>query len=381
MNATATKTNDITNDTSAYWPEDLVDEITSSKPSETTERAWGRALPVLRTAADLLKSPLPPAVPLIGPWLDKGQSCLLWGGTGTGKSLLALTLALGMAGGGRILGWDFPTPCKVLYFDGEMSLRDTQERMRRLVGFIEGIDVEAVGRNLIHASKTEADPEGRFFDLSTKEQIQGLLDLCSKVGASVVVWDNLSVLSDGLEDENDATCFKSVQAVFNALKGAGITGILVHHAGKSGQSYRGSSNLATTFERIVSIKKDAEVSATDVDITITVEKVRNRMPAGFEPSFKAKLTDNGWESDEGFAAKSWRLFASRRFSTKGAFVKGFNETYRTSYNPAHFATQFAERWVRDFGKTDEEMKRILREARERAKVDEDDEKLTSGPEF
>jgi hypothetical protein len=74
------------------------------------------------------------------------------------------------------------------------------------------------------------------------------------VKADLVIADNFSTLAE-VADENDASAMTPVLGWLLRMKQAGIATILVHHSGKSSETYRGSSKLATTFEVIIGLHK------------------------------------------------------------------------------------------------------------------------------
>jgi hypothetical protein len=75
-----------------------------------------------------------------------------------------------------------------------------------------------------------------------------------------VILDNFSTLAE-VDDENAASAMSPVLSFLLRMKAAGIATILVHHSGKSGESYRESSKLEATFEAVAGLKhpKDAAV--------------------------------------------------------------------------------------------------------------------------
>jgi RecA-family ATPase len=95
------------------------------------------------TLGRLLAHKFPPREPLVAPWLRQGESAMLWAAPSTGKTLLTLTIAVMVAGGGSVLGWTSEKPRKVLIVDGEMSAEDLQERITWLIETVAGIDREA----------------------------------------------------------------------------------------------------------------------------------------------------------------------------------------------------------------------------------------------
>lgn len=307
---------------------------------------------------DFLKEKLPPAVSRVWPWLDSGESCLLWGGSGTGKSWVAMTLALGVAGGGAALGWEFRNPARVLYVDGEQSARDLHTRFRALGKALgESHSAELAAKNLLLDARTRADLSSPFFDLSAPEHAEPFVEFLTKAGVAFVVFDNLSTLSDRLEDENAATAFKPMQALFARLKAENIASVLVHHSGKApGARFRGSSNIATTFERIVALRHNDRHALTTLAAHAEIEKYRAKPPPGFSPrtSFvltteedsKGLTTRAAWEVDhsESLLAEAWRMFSTGEFYTVAEFVAAFNLAHGQKKRAGHFGRDFRLRW-------------------------------------
>lgn len=207
-------------------------------------------------AAQLLAKPFPTRELVIEPWLRTGETALIWAGSGVGKTMLTLSLALAISGGGRVWEWSSSSPRKVLIIDGEMHLQDLQDRLR-LLGetAVEGVDMAQVGTNLSIIARQAQEPESAFFDVTDESHQMAILGRCQSQKIDVLIIDNLSTVADGLEDENEAVAFRTVQSFMLRMKQAGITTILVHHARKDGQEPRGSTALATTFEVILGLKK------------------------------------------------------------------------------------------------------------------------------
>lgn len=195
---------------------------------------------------------------------------MLWAAAGTGKTLLTLTLAVMVAGGGSALGWTAEKPRKVLLVDGEMSAEDLQERVTWLIGTVSGIDRDAAAANLFIMSRQWQASEVTFPDLGEREATKPgrkagqdvVFAETMRCGAELVLMDNFSVLVE-VADENDAASMNATLAFLLRLKQARIGCVLVHHSGKDGGSYRGSSKLATTFEVIIGLKPLESALPTD----------------------------------------------------------------------------------------------------------------------
>jgi AAA domain len=323
-------------------------------------------LPKVINLGALLSKELPPARPVISPWLHSGESCLLWAGSGVGKSMLAQTLALAVAGGGKVLGWTYPEPARVLYVDGEQSVRAIQSRFRLLSTSIAGGDAAKAAANLVvMARATQEKPVG-FLDIADEDQHTTFLRYIRENAFGLVVFDNLSTLTDKIEDENSAGAMKPMQALLTHLKKINVAVIVVHHAGKNSKAFRGSSNIATTFERILGVVRNETAPATCIDATATLDKFRDEVPEGFRPvfpvTFKTELQKDStkravWEvGDLGQLEEAWRMFSTGSYLTKAAFVAAYNERYGTSHKAGNFGRDFESKWITKLGKKEPDIK-------------------------
>jgi hypothetical protein len=221
------------------------------------------------TLSRLLDHQFPAREDLITPWLRQGESAMLWAAPGVGKTLLTLTMALMVAGGGSALGWTASKPRKVLLVDGEMSAEDLQDRVATLMETIDGIDRGAARQNLFVMSRSWQDDTVIFPDLGDRDtdnaRVSGQDVVFEKVrtlGIELVLADNFSTLVE-VADENDASSMNATLAFLLRLKAARVGCVLVHHSGKTGESYRGSSKLATTFEVIIGLKATEGLAVND----------------------------------------------------------------------------------------------------------------------
>ncbi|GAB7080505.1 AAA family ATPase [Megalodesulfovibrio paquesii] len=228
---------------------------------------------------ELLDMDLPVREHLICPWLQDGESALIYAPTGLGKSMFTFSLCLAIAGQGKFLGWDAPKPRSVLYVDGEMHIADIQKRARMLVKTIEGIDLQKAEQNLDTLARNKQDAKTGFPDLA-EEKGQGTLFEMTRKGPQqgelkgkpydLVVLDNLSTLAS-IEDENAASAFNDILKLLMKFKQAGIACILVHHTGKNKTSFRGSSKLGTTFEVILKLGEAGNNLLDDKGLSFILE--------------------------------------------------------------------------------------------------------------
>jgi hypothetical protein len=166
---------------------------------------------------------------LAEPIIPAKRSVALFAPGGTGKSLLALWLAAGLATGKRLLGP--PTdPVDVLYLDYEMTEDDLAERLENM-GYGPTSDLSRLHYALLPSLPGLDEPEGG----------KVVVELARSVDAQLVVIDTFGRAVHG--DENDAD---TVRAWYRwtglHLKAEGRAFVRVDHAGKDlDKGQRGTS--------------------------------------------------------------------------------------------------------------------------------------------
>jgi hypothetical protein len=179
---------------------------------------WVEAYGVGEDPARWLAEPLLP---------DQGAVAIFAKG-GTGKSLLALWLAAGLATGAGLVAP--PQAVEVLYLDYEMTLNTVVERLEDM-----GYDDPEALKRLHYASLPSLAP------LDTLEGGRAVVDMARHLGVALVVIDTFGRAVDGEEDRAD-----TVRAWYRwtgqLLKGAGIAFLRIDHAGKdAARGQRGTS--------------------------------------------------------------------------------------------------------------------------------------------
>ncbi len=245
---------------------------------------------------NLLERTFSPREMILEPWLRNEETCILWAATGVGKTMFSLGMALAVAGGGVLGDWTAPKARRVLYIDGEMNIRDLKERLQMMVenlGIVETPEQKADAlNNLTIIARQDQELGSTFYDITDPEH-QELLVKRVAGKYDLMILDNFTTLTNGLDDENDATAFKKVQDLFLELKRDGVSTVLVHHANKGGKSMRGSTALAATFEVIIGLKKPKLSSAGQAKFVAEFEKYRSKGDSRIE-NRTWTLEENGW---------------------------------------------------------------------------------------
>jgi len=199
---------------------------------------------------------------LVDPWFKQRMAVMVHAPTGVGKSWFTWSLALAIAGGGEFAGWKCPLARKVLIIDGEMAIEDLQERAAYLIEVM-GLDSEITGNNLELIARQDQDVEFEFPDLDNPIDQKRFLTYIEKINPDVVVFDNLSTLSD-IPDENSASAFNPILKFISKVKLERAV-VVIHHDRKgtdknSVEGYRGSSKMEAIFEQRISLSRVPEGS-------------------------------------------------------------------------------------------------------------------------
>ena len=142
----------------------------------------------------------------------------------TGKSFAAMQIGHALSKGQDLWGFNVSGPRKVLYFQGELSKGMVADRAVNIFG------VEAVKNPRQFALTEKPD---RQIDLVREPEI--LTDVAEPY--DVVIVDPIAFFSGN--DENSSTSVRETLSIFDSLKSAGKSVILVHHTKKVGTDKHG----------------------------------------------------------------------------------------------------------------------------------------------
>lgn len=188
--------------------------------------------------------------------LVKGGSTLLYAPPGSGKSLVAMDLALAASEGRPWLGvHDIGRPIQVLYLDQDGN--NANEFNGRLLGFGAKDDNPNL-TCLMHQN----------FIITKDADRNELLDVCVNMGVKLLIIDSLTRIHDLCEKgEGD---MKKVSAAIKEFCLQGITVVVLHHSTKSGGTYRGNNEIAAGCDAVFKLEK-----LSDDLFSMSNEKVRS----------------------------------------------------------------------------------------------------------
>lgn len=255
---------------------------------EGAEGAGGRFKYATVSAASLAGKAAPPQRWLIPSMIPERNVTMLYGDGATGKSLLALQLAVAAATEGNWIGFK-PRACSVVYVSAEDEIDEVHRRLERMTPNLETLDrleiFPLAGRDAILAA-----PEGRDGLLQETPLFQALRVIVETRRCDLLVLDTLADLFGGDE-------IKKVHArqFISILRGLAFdfncTVVLLAHPSEAGMaSGRGTSgNTAWNnsvrsrlyFERRL-VKEAQKLIEGDSDIRVLSVKKNNRAPTGNE---------------------------------------------------------------------------------------------------
>lgn len=183
------------------------------------------------TAADLLKSDLPTREDVIGGGvLPKGGMALLAGQFKSGKTIMALQIALETVRGGNVLNFE-TAPGRVLLLNGEGGPQLLRERLEKMiVGDITGLE------NLLLWWPTESR-----LDLAEAESRAALAEYCKSNKIDLLIIDPL-IRFNSLDENSTMEMGKFVRGLAELRQATGAAILLVHHTRKQGKG--GNSGAA-----------------------------------------------------------------------------------------------------------------------------------------
>jgi hypothetical protein len=185
-----------------------------------------------------------PAEPLVTGLIDRGKFAMLYGPGGSGKSFVALDMALCVATGLPWHGRD-TSAGKVLFVAAE-GVSGLAARRRAWRSRHPGI----VFDKAFHTLKRAVD----LFGQTAPHDVADTLAYCLSHEIKLVVFDTYNRCAPGLE-ENSAKDTSVVNAHLGQFTQAGIAVLLIHHTPKDGSTPRGSGSLVWATDHALMVSK------------------------------------------------------------------------------------------------------------------------------
>ena len=234
---------------------------------------------------------------LLGNMLATTTRMLLVADTGLGKTNLALAIAFAVAQGADFLHWYGPgEPHRVLYVDGEMSVRLMRDR-------IEDAIRRAGNRPAgVFVLNTEDFPEmPPLSDSLGRLAIDKIITALG--GVDMIVFDNVQALLAG--DMREEMPWKTVLGWVKDLTRRKIAQIWIHHTGHDATRSYGTKTREWQMD-VVALLEAVDKPEADLAFALKFTKARERTPGNrddFEPMM-IMLVGDRWMSEAGGRAEA-----------------------------------------------------------------------------
>ena len=196
---------------------------------------------------------------LVDGFLQENSLAMIWGHSGSYKSFIALDFALCVATGKDFFGHNVSLGT-VLYVAAEGS----SGFKNRTTAWVEHYDKKIDNFYLIPMA----------LDINEERTIDDLLADISmyQIKPKLLILDTLARVSGNSEENSASDMSKIINHLDKFREATGATCLIVHHSGKSGSQYRGSSAIYAAMDTSIQIAKD------DMYCVLTSDKMKDCEP-------------------------------------------------------------------------------------------------------
>ncbi|SEB85883.1 AAA domain-containing protein [Rhizobiales bacterium GAS191] len=225
---------------------------------------------------------------LLGSTICTTSRWLIFGDTGIGKTLFAMSMGGAMSAGLPFLNWIGRRKARVMYLDGELPAETFKERMQ-LVAKSCGVDVAFYGYNREVLGPDDMPP------LNTEAGQKWLFAEINLIQPDVIFGDAIMSLLIGSMSEEES--WAPMKPLVRALSARRIAQVWLHHTGHdSGRSF-GTKTREWEMDTVLAATKEED--SRDAALLLEFRKARLRTPETAE-QFTARTVrflDGEWISD------------------------------------------------------------------------------------
>lgn len=225
---------------------------------------------------------------LFSPWLREGQTTIIYGNYGSGKSLLTISTAylLGLkdydSDEAEIGTWQVKHPTGTLYIDGELGEQEMEERIAQFEWV--GIQQSKYRMRILSIPEYQIATEDQFYLSNRINQLKIIQWLKTHPNYKLIILDSASTLFGLVEENDNSEWSNKINPFLRDLRALGVACILLHHSGKDGKrGLRGASAMGAMAHNIFALTNHVNKNVDDGEAWFTIGKDKQRA-AGF--SFK-----------------------------------------------------------------------------------------------
>jgi hypothetical protein len=252
------------------------------------------------TAEDIRVHAKPTPATLMKPWLKEGQTTIIYGSYGSGKSLLTIAVAylLGLKDFDdkecEIGEWQVKKRVGTLYIDGELGEQEMEDRIKKF----EWLGVQRLSLRILSIPEYQLATEDSFYLSDRGNQLKIIQWLKNNTRYKLVVLDSASTLF-GLVEENDNSEWNNkINPFLRDLRALGVACILLHHSGKDGRrGLRGASSMGAMAHNIFKLSNHTDKNIDDGEAWFVLSKDKQRSGGYSFKTFALKFTQENDETE------------------------------------------------------------------------------------
>lgn len=227
------------------------------------------------------KDKQPPTL-LMKPWLREGETTIIYGNYGSGKSLLTISIAymLGLHDYTdekcQIGKWSVKAPTGTLYIDGELGEQEMEDRVKSFEWL--GKQSGKYRMKILSVPEYQLSTGDTFYLSNRMNQLKIIKWLKEHPNYKLIVLDSASTLF-GLENENDNSEWNNkVNPFMRDLRALSVACILLHHSGKDDKrGFRGASAIGAMAHNIYKLSTEGkEIDEGEASFTLSKDKQRSK---------------------------------------------------------------------------------------------------------
>jgi len=251
-----------------------LDFIDAIKPEENKNTS--KELVTLKLG-EFFQKEYPPTEYLQFPITGKGKLVQVWANAGHGKTWFCLEWAGAIANGQDFLKWkcseggdehhDGSTPCPVLYVEGEMSVSELQDRLKKIKErYLK--EKKEFNIDYFYIAPLREQPEQTFESLTDKVGRDNVENTAKRIFKETgkkpfIFLDNITALTV-MQEKEGADWVELVQW-FNRLRAQDYSVIFLHHGTKKGDSSSGSNLKERSIDISIHLSVPEDKEFLDLD--------------------------------------------------------------------------------------------------------------------
>lgn len=257
----------------------------------------------IQSVVEIRKHERPKPLTLMKPWLKEGQTTILYGNYGCGKSLLSICIAYLMGlkeyavEEAEIGSWQIKSPTGTLYIDGELGEQDMEERISQFEWV--GVQKSMYRMRILSIPEYQIATEDQFYLSNRVNQLKIINWLKEHENYKLIILDSVSTLFGLVEENDNSEWSNKVNPFLRDLRALNVACLLLHHSGKEGKrGLRGASAMGAMAHNIYKLQPHPEKNIDDGEAWFTIFKDKQRS-AGFQFntfSIRFEQTNNGKET-------------------------------------------------------------------------------------